>query len=352
MPKLKCLVIIIIIFHSKAFTQRIVENKVINDVDDYNLSDTAIIKHNLHTIDLYSCNGADTTKLNLCTLYSKQRYDSSGKLVELIKGDNIKQDQIDFIVHYKKINDSLFESIAIYPPSSPFISDYYFDTVINRTSKKISLYKRDNNNNLLIRSVYKINKDDQVDFINRYDLDNNLVEVYYPYGRKKIKKEWTDTLRTKYQKIIDYHVMYTENNYEQRTVINNDDKIVEWSYFNTSFLDDFKDIQRSVTIYNEQNNPAIKETFDENNRFISEERYYYKGDIMVRYTKDENLADSILNVEKIADNSGRIIMSRSRSNDSQKTTTWKYYFYPVGLNQKMEYYIDNKLVGTRVFRYK
>src|SRR4029077_1629007 len=126
----------------------------------------------------------------------------------------------------------------------------------------------------------------------------------------------------------------------------------EWSYFNTSYLDDFKDIQRSVTIYNEQNNPAIKETFDENNQFISEERYYYKGDIMIRYTKDENLGDSILNEEKIADNRGRIIMSRSRPNHSQKTTTWKYFFYPVGLNEKMEYYIDNKLVGTRVFRYK
>lgn len=354
MPKLKhtVIIIVIMIFKSKAYSQRIVENSLINDVDDYDLSDTAIIKHNLHTIDLYSCRGGDTTKLNSCTLYAQQRYDSSGKLIELIKGENLKQNQVDLIVQYKKINDSLFESIAIYPPSSQRIEDCSIDTIINGQSKKVSHYKRDKNNNLVMRSLYTINKDAQVAYINRYDLDNNLIEVYYPSGRRVIKKEWTDTVRTKYQKIIDYHVMYKESNYEQRTVTNNNNKIVEWSYFNTSFVNDSKDIQRSVTIYNEQNNPVIKETFDENNQFLSEERFYYKGDIMVRYTEDENLQDSILNEEKIADESGRIIMSRSRSNDSNKTTTWKYYFFPLGLNQKNEYYINDKLVATRIFKYK
>jgi hypothetical protein len=355
MPKLKhpaIIIVMMIILQNKAFTQRIVENRLINDVDDYNLSDTAIIKHNLHTIDLYSCTGSDTTKLNACILYAEQRYDSSGRLIELIKGENIKQNKIDFTVHYRKINDSLFESIATYLPTSSLIAGYYIDTAINGESKKISLYKRDKNNNLVMRSLYKIKKDEQVDYINRYDIDGNLVEVYYPFGRRMIKKEWTDTVRNKYQKITDHYVMYKENNYEERTVTNNDNKVVEFTYSNVSFLDGYKDIQRSVTIYNEQNNPVIKETFDENNKFLSEEKYYYNGDIMVRYTEDENLQDSILNEEKIADERGRIIISRSHPSDSNKTTTWKYYFYPIGLNEKNEYYVNDKIVATRIFRYK
>src|SRR5215475_5532774 len=92
MPRLKyqgIMSVMLIILQSKTYSQRIVENRLINDVDDYNLSDTAIIKHNLHVIDLYSCNGADTTNLNACMLYAKQRYDSSGRLIELIKGENI-----------------------------------------------------------------------------------------------------------------------------------------------------------------------------------------------------------------------------------------------------------------------
>jgi hypothetical protein len=342
---------IILVSQGKVFAQRIVEKALLNDIDDYDESDTAIIKHNFFEIDLYSCN-VGMKNIDSCHLYAQQKYNKAGKLIELIKGEDIRQNKIDYWVSYKKINDSLFESIATYPPASSLISDFNIDTVINERRKKVCLYKKDKNDNLVMRSVYKINKDGQISYINRYDMDSNLVEVYYPFGRRKIKKEWTDTIRSEYQKIIDHHIIYEENDYEERTITNNKNNVVEQSYLSTTFDNGFKSIQNSVTIYNERNNPVIIMTFDENNNFISEERYFYKGDIVVRYTKDENLEDTVLNEENIADESGKIVASKSHLNHSKKTSTWKYYYNKEGLDEKHEYYEDNKLVGTKIFKYK
>jgi hypothetical protein len=308
--------------------QRIVFSYSLNDIDDvYDFVDTATLKRGFHILDLYTCQGNSFNK-DSCIHYAHQQLDSAGRLIELIKGDDLAKKDIDYWVQYKKLSDSTYETLVKYPPRSKMISDLIFiDTMIKGKFQHLSLYKKDKEGNIVMRSLYYTDKYDETK-IERYDLDNKLQQIFYPVGKRERKAEWVDSVVTDRDKTVRYHTKFPEHEYIWSNVLSKEGRLLETWYVNKGSGSLNEGFSKTMYIYDTAANPIIKILLDENNRFISEERFYYKNKIVMRYTKDENLLDNEVNEEKIYDDNGRLIIARSRLyySVSEPETTWKYFF--------------------------
>jgi hypothetical protein len=186
----------------RSMSQGVVKNILINDIDEYNQRDTFIIKHAFSEIYLYACPANQNIK-DSCILYARKKFDNNDNSIEFVKGDDIAKNEIDYTIRYSKISDSVFESTVTYPLNSKRITDEIFtDTIIKGKSQKICLYKKDKNNNIIISSHYKISKDGDIIEIDRYDLDDKFVQIFYPLGNRKPRKQWSDTLNLYGNKMI------------------------------------------------------------------------------------------------------------------------------------------------------
>jgi hypothetical protein len=335
---------------AKGHSQRIFNNVLWNDIDDYNESDTSILKHSKYEIDLYDCPTNQTNK-NSCIFYAKQKYDKTGKLIELIKGDNILENRIDYIVIYKKLSDSVFESKVTYPPNSTLIpEEIYIDSIIKGKSKKICLYAKDKNNYITIRSEYKIDANNEIDDIKRYDTKNNLIQIFYPY--LKPKRKLTDSLSTNDRNNITATEIFEKTIVISSTISDKKNRIVESSHISFNLENTYKSGSRNIFVYDDHNQLIKKLTLDEDNEFVAEEKYTYENRVMRHYTRQEKFDDSVMNEEKRFDETGKVVFSQSHPNFSKKIIAWKYYYNERGLSAKDEYYVNGVLNSTRVYEYK
>jgi len=343
----------IILYYTICFSQRVVNNLTLFDIDDsYNEIDSVVLKNNLFAVNAYRCNKGEDSK-DSCVLYSKKTYDKSGRLIELTKGDNLTQNNVDYIVSFKKLSDLLFEASVKYPPDSKMIpDDFYIDTVIKRTPKRVCLYKSDKNKYIYVRSVYTLDSNGSLKDIKRYDLDNKLVHVYYPFGDRKPKKEWSDVSVGKQDSTVIHHSIYDENEFTSYNVYSKKGKFIEARSVNNTFSNGYSSVIRKIIIYDSEGQPIIRTTVDENNQLVSEERFYYNGNVLVKYTEDDNVNDSILREEKIFNVAGQIVLYKSYNKYSGSITMWKYYYDGKGLLKKDEYFLNEIPQLTRMYSYK
>lgn len=343
----------IILCCALCFSQRVVNNKFLFDIDNsYNEVDTVLLKNNLFTVTTYRCNKSDGSK-DSCVLYSQKTYDKSGRLIELIKGDNLTENKVDYIVSFKKLSDLLFEAIVKYPPDSKMIPDnFYVDTVINKAPKRVCLYKRDKNNYIIVRSVYTLDSNSNLIDIKRYDSDNRLVHIYYPFGNRKPKKEWSDVSVSKQDSTVIRYVLYEENEFITHYVYNKKGRITEAKEVNNTFSNGDSSFIRKIIIYDSDDKQIIRTTVDEHNQLVLEERFYYRGKNLVRYTEDVDLNDNHLQEEKIFNEAGKLTLYKSYNRYSGSLTVWKFYYDDNGLLVKDEYFLDEILNSTRMYIYK
>lgn len=342
----------IILCYTICLSQRIVNNLTLFDIDDsYNEIDTVVLKNNLFAVNAYRCNKSEGSK-DSCVLYSQKTYDKSGRLTELIKGDNLTENKVDYIVSFKKVSDLLFEATVKYPPDSKMIpDDFYIDTVIKRTPKRVCLYKSDKNKYIQVRSVYTLGSNGGLKDVKRYDLDNKLVHIYYPFGDRKPKKEWSDVSVNKQDSTIIHYTLYDENEFISYYIYSKKGKFIEARTVNNTFSNGYSSVIRKIIIYDSEGQPIIRTTVDENNQLISEEKFYYNSNILVKYTEDDNVNDSFLREEKIFNLAGQIILFRSYNRYSNSITTWKYHYDGKGLLRKDEYFLDEIPQLTRIYSY-
>lgn len=347
------LLLCIILCYANCFSQRLENNTYLFDIDDsYNETDTVLIKNNLFAVKAYRSSKSDGSN-DSCFFYSQKTYDKSGRLIELIKGDNLSDNKIDFIVSFKKISDLLFEAIVRYPPDSKMIpNNFYVDTVIKKTPKRVCLYKTDKNKNIFVRSVYTLDSNSNLIDIKRYDLDNKLVHIYYPFGNRKPKREWSDITVSKQDSIVIHYILYEENEFISHYVYNKKGKMIEAKEINHTFSNGDSSFLRKIIIYDSDDHPIIRTTMDETNQLVSEERFYYHGKNLVRYTEDVDLNDTHLQEEKIFNEAGKLILYKSYNRYSGSLTVWKFYYDDNGLLVKDEYFLDEILNLTRMYSYK
>jgi len=345
------LCLILNVFFFSAIAQRVVYNYSLDDIDDANnFMDTATVCHGYHTLDLFSCQGSQFN--DSCFHLARQEYDSVGRLIQMVKGDDLANKKIDYWIQYKKITDSSYETLVKYPPSSTMISNLFFlDTVINNKYQHFSLYKKDKAGNVVVRSLYYVDKHNEVK-IERYDLDNKLQQIFYPIGRGEYNAEWTDSIVTNLGKTVTYHNVFPKSEYTSSTVYDKDGRVLETFYINKGFADLKEDVSKTLFIYDTAGNTIKKIALDGNNRFISEERFYYNSKNIVRYTMDYDLLDNDVNEEQIWNNNGSLILIRSRPLYSKTEIVWKYFFRNDGLRERAELYKDGQHKATKVYKYK
>lgn len=343
----------IILCYTICSSQKIVNNLFLLDIDDnYNEIDTVVLKNSLFAVNAYRCNKSGNSK-DSCVLYLQKKYDKDGRLIELVKGDNLTENKVDYIVSFKKVSDLLFEATAKYPPDSKMIpDDFYFDTIVKQRPNRVCLYKSDKNKYIYVRSVYVLDSSGGLKDIKRYDLDDRLVQIYYPFGDRKPKKEWSDISVSKQDSTIIHYSLYDENEFISYYVYSKKGEIIENREVNNTFSNGDSSLIKKIIIYDSGGQPIIRTTVDENNQLISEERFYYNGNVLVKYTEDDNVNDSILREEKVFNTAGQIVLYKSYNRYSNSITMWKYYYDGKGLLKNDECFLDEILQLTRKYSYK
>lgn len=335
------------------FSQRIVNNTFLYDIDDsYSETDTVLIKNNIFVVKACRSSKTDDSS-DSCFFYSQKTYDKSGRLIEWVKGDNLSENKIDFIVSVNRISDYLFEATVKYPLGSKMIPEnFYVETLIKRTPKIVCLYKTDKNKNIFVRSVYTLDSNSNLIEIKRYDLGNKLVHIYYPFGSRKPKREWSDVSVSKQDSTVIHHVLYEENEFISHYVYNKKGKMIETKEINNTFSNGYNSFLRKIIIYDSDDQPIIRTTMDETNQLVAEERFYYRGKNLVRYTEDVDINDSLLQEEKIFNEFGKLVLYKTYNRYSGSLTEWKFYYDENGLLIKDKYFLDKVPKLRRMYSYE
>jgi len=91
--------------------------------------------------------------------------------------------------------------------------------------------------------------------------------------------------------------------------------------------------------------------FDNNGVLASDERFYYNGSTLVRYTKDDGVLDGWHNDEKIYDDRGYLILQKQKANQTGTSFSWKYVIDSRGLCTKKLYYSNDKMTKCLLYEY-
>lgn len=333
-------------------SQRVLTNTILLYVDDFYVdADTIVANNNLTTAACYQClknNGKDS-----CVLVSQARYDKSGRIIELIKGSDLKTKLIDFIVSYKWFSDTTMESVSRFLPGQTILPDnYYVDTVIKGKQKHMSLFKTDKDGNIYIRSIYLMNPGGGWKEIKRFDLNNKLVEIYFPVGCIQPKQNWTEVTVGDYDSIVTINWAF-DNYINRRKVIYSPKGILKEVWDWTKWADR-KDstVPRTVHYYSDIGNLIAKYDIDMDNRILSETKLYYKDKKLIGYTSDHNFNDSLFDEQRRYNSIGQIIFSSECNSYNAECFVYKYFYDDRNLLMRKEYYVNDELIYYQKYDYK
>jgi hypothetical protein len=336
-----------------SFAQRIIENSFLWYIDDsYQSIDTIASKNHINTVNCYrwskNADGPDSV-----TLTSQKKFDSEGHVIELIQGDNLTNKQIDYMVSWKKLSDTTIESIALFPPVSKMISPYYFiDTVIKGASKRIGLFKEDKSKNIYMRSVCTAGSGFLWKEIKRYDLNNKLVEICYPQGNLKPREIVTNISVHEYDSVVtdsyiyDDYINKSKSIYSRKGTLKTIWNMTLWPGRSDSTL------YGTMYYYDTEDRLVLKGNVDINNQITAEERFYYNGRKLTRYTRDEDFNDSLFAEQRVYNSAGQIVYSNSYNRFNGQNFIYKYLYDERGLLTRMEHYTNDELKYYERYEYK
>lgn len=349
----KSIIIILSVFIlGKAYSQRIVNNVFLTNIDElYDFTDSMISKNNYSIVEYYFVNENDTIN-NKGVLFCKRKFGKDGNLIEMTLGDNLNENKIDYIVSFDKKSDSMFESITIFSYESTLMDkNFFIDTTIKGKYKRICLYKRDEKQNIYVRSVYNINKNGKIEDIKRYDIDNKLIHIYYPFGSRKPKRESNDTLTNETYNIYTHHATFDENDYKVVSVFDKGNRLLERKTSNFTYAHGNESVYSELYSYDYTGHMVLKLKIGKNNQLLEEERFFYDKNELLRHTIDRNISDSILNEETIY-REGRKMEYTSIELYSTDKIMWKFFYNKEGLRCRDDYYLNGQKKSSRIYKYK
>jgi hypothetical protein len=336
---------ITVLFGLPVFSQRVVNNALIPDIDNYYFyTDTMVAKSNLNTVVCYRCwkksNGEDSSIFT-----GETTHDKKGRLTRMI--------QPGFTVNYKWLSDSILESMADYPPGSNMLEYFYIDTLIKGRTRRVCLYRADKNKHIQVRSVYVMGSNMWRE-IKRYDQDNKLVEINYPLGNvvAKEKQYWQETVNGKYDSVVTSNYLYDDYVNRSRKIYSKTGKLKEvWEIGRMLGRSD-SSIIRSLRFYDADGRLIVQDDVDLDNQLTAELRIYYKDGKLIRYTSDDNFNDSLFAEQKMYNSAGQIIYASNYNPVSRSNFIYKYLFDDRNLLIRQEFYINDQLQYFQRYDYK
>lgn len=349
----KGLILLMGIFYFQlGLAQRVVNNIIFPDIDeDYNVTDTIMSNNRLRNVLCYQCK-TDLFNKDSCFLITRKRYDEVGKLVEVDNGGGKNENDFPIKINYRKISNVLYESVTRYSMSSDVLpTDFYIDTTIKGKVEKVYLYKKDRDNRLYVKSHYILDSNGHLMLIKRYNLDNKLIHLYYPFGISKQAQHTMEIKTNEFDSVVTFTAKYPENEVVSTFVYNKKGNICEVTEVNNSYIDKRKSIEKKYILYNSINQPIVKATLNKYNQLVSEERFYYDKGRLRKYTEDNDFQDSLLRVERVYNASGQVTYSKEYNKYNASTMTWKYIYDDKGLLEKELYYLNDIIEIARVYKY-
>lgn len=349
----KSLILIMGIFYFQlGLAQRVVNNIIFPGIDeDYNVTDTIMSNNRLRNALCYQCK-TDLFNNDSCFLTTRKHYDEMGRLIELDNGGSKNENDFSVKISYRKISNVLYESIIRYSLSSDVLpTDFYIDTIIKGKVEKVYLCKKDRDNRLYVKSHYILDSSGDLMLIKRYDLDNKLIHLYYPFGNWKPVQQSIETKINEFDSVVTFKSKYPENEIVSTYVYNKKGNICEVKEVNNTYADKRKSIEKKYILYNSINQPIVRATLNKDNQLVSEERFYYDKGRLRKYTEDNDFQDSLLRVERVYNASGQVTFSKEYNKYNANTMTWKYIYNDKGLLEKEMYYLDDIIEIARFYKY-
>lgn len=339
------------LFYIESFSQKVVYNILLNDVDEYSSINLLAAKSGFRLLSSYR--GVDSVfDINKSIHYAQQKFDSSGRRIELVKGDNLSLSQISFIISYKKVSDSVYETITRYPKDSKAIpDDFFIDSVINKRATRFCLFGNDKDNFVYVRSVYYA-KNPRYLKILRFDVKNTLKMAYYPHLNKAPNKESRDSALNAMGKIVFIHRTYEAIEQVGMDMYDKNNRVLETSYLDKD-VDTYEETgNRSFFAYNHQGNVIMKITTGLNGELFSEERNYFKDTVLVRYTRDNDMTDDDVNEEYLYDEKGQLKSLRYKESHSSNETIWKFHRNNNGIPERDDLFKNGQYQLSKFYQYR
>jgi hypothetical protein len=105
-------------------------------------------------------------------------------------------------------------------------------------------------------------------------------------------------------------------------------------------------------MYDKLGNPVIKLSVDQLNKVFFEEKFYYKDNILVRQTKDEDIATPDLNEDRLYDKNGNATYYFWQLPNSPNVQIIKAFYKLNGLKDKEEYFFNGSWLFSVLYNYK
>jgi hypothetical protein len=356
MLKIFVFIIYTMFLRNNAISQRIYPNNYLRNVDEpFQFLPEAKMAH-YHSMSIYKCQDS-VFKKSECTCTEKDIINDSGRVIKMILGNDIEKGEINYTINYLTFSDSICTVITEY--TAHFIDstfDFMYDTTINKKRKKVSIYDREANNDLIIKSIliFKVQNELKLpDTVFRFSRTGQLKEIYYPLGNKKPLQEWNDSSTTSTSKTKFHNEIFKDHESHEYAVYSKKGLKLEEGYSNRNIPEkNFTDIRRTIFIYIDSSKLLAKHTIGANNQFIQDENFFYDNENLSKYTLKNNLYDSIENEVKLYNNKGQIIEKLERAN-GYPYDLWQYFYaYKKNLQASTFCYRNKKFLWSIFFLYE
>jgi hypothetical protein len=336
-----------------AFSQRIVSNSYLPDVDEPFRRNKKMVENNFRVIRYYDCPDSFFSK-SQCRCTVKEIYNDSGGIIKLQKGKNIDNGLLHYTVNYVSTTDTICEVIAVftarYADSVPY---FHIDTVVRGKNERKSIYPKEPNGGVYIKcSVYFDKGDNSIAHkVLRFDRNNVLREIYYPLGgNRPIIKSATDSVLTSISKTYYYHAYYQENEYHSFKKISLKGQILETGYSNITY-NSGNDSQRTIYLYNDSSQLVYKYTVNDDNQVTQAEEYFYENSCLVKYRRNSDFRNTGENELRVYDADGQLLeLTEKGSWHSDPIWRWNY-IYEHGLQVRTDYFLNDKFLKSMHLKY-
>jgi len=287
------------------------------------------------TVKEYLCK--DTIfNVDACRCTTIKTYDDSGRIKRYVSGKDIKARQIDFIVDFTSIADSICTAITDYFPQ--YIDSFrYFriDTIINGKPVQRDLYEREPNRHILVKSVLYFRSAYRVpDKVYQFDKHNELKEIYYPLGSDVPKTE-TNTIVTPIDSTVTETQQYPAYIYQTTTKYSRKGNQLEQTE-GFKYGDSIAGLSKSIYAYNEKHQLISAFLFDKNHVLITTTTYQYQNGMLTSAKKDSQTDQEYFKYNDAGDLIEEHLIHLTRD-------SYRYvYTYKEGIKVRYDYYREGQ----------
>ena len=263
--------------------QQIIEKTSLNNgVDECNVYNKAVVRHRRYVKEEH-LEEFDAKMKYTRREYFKSIFDTSGMLISFKKSYLKSFELLSFQVTFRKINDTIFESTVTYSPTSIDIPAVFTDQVKSaKDSLGYPVFLNDSKGFLIIHSVYTLFEDGRIYEIKRYNINHELVQVWYPFRKNKPKRLDSDTSISLNGGINRGYALFFDENKVLVSIEEYGKRLKSKTIVNTKYSDSATSFLGEAFYFDDDGRCVLKIDTDEKHSLIGMTKFEYKDSLLIR----------------------------------------------------------------------